>query len=115
MIALVCEANMSMNQVIAARVRRLLRRAYPTDSRPPNSGSTVTRFLLEDAAQVRCQIQGTLQRVREKGSNFYCSPTLYVDIADREFVELMKYRLDFQDTSSLCPSTKRRLSAWIGT
>ncbi|XP_018495177.1 uncharacterized protein LOC100907748 [Galendromus occidentalis] len=73
-VSLICESNLSMNQVITSgAVNRSLTRAYPNDPPPPKSHSSLRVLLSEEATRVRNDLMTTLQQIREKGMKFSMS------------------------------------------
>lgn len=68
MLRLICELNISLNEVASSQtVRRLLTRAYPSDPAPPKSSTTIRKYLREEATKVRVQLGFVLQDIRAKG------------------------------------------------
>lgn len=70
MLSLICESNLSINQVETSEsLRRILTRAYPHDPPPPRSISTVRKLLKEELAKVRDAVRLKVKEVREKSMN----------------------------------------------
>ena len=69
---LVCVSNFSMNQVVKSdALRRVFARAYPGELQPPRSGTTLRKYLMEDAELRKSKLRTRLQECFEKGSNAF--------------------------------------------
>ena len=68
MLGMICESNVSINTIATCpRMRRVLCRAYPGENPPPKSGTTITKYLLEDSARVNLLVQEKLLSIRATG------------------------------------------------
>lgn len=68
MMRLICESNVSMNQIVkSATFRRLLCTAHPRQPGPPKSGSTLTKYLHEDAQTARDSLRESLKKIVTDG------------------------------------------------
>lgn len=67
---LVCESNVSLNEVVSSDViRRLLSRSYPGDPPLPKSTSTLSKYLSEEASKFRSTVRLKFREIRAKGEN----------------------------------------------
>ena len=68
-VRLVCESNMSINEIVTSRpVRRVLSLAYPTDQKVPKSAGTVRKYLNEEADRVTQDLRAKLEAICLGGS-----------------------------------------------
>ena len=57
-VKMLCRTTITMNEMVTEEViRRLFTRAYPGDRALPKSGSTLTKWLREDATDLRYQLR----------------------------------------------------------
>ena len=65
---LICESNISFNQIIRSpTIRRLLIRAYPGDPPPPKSAATLRKHLRQDAKKIRLRLRKKFHDLRSEG------------------------------------------------
>ena len=64
----VCESNVSLNEVVSSKaMRRVLSRSYPGDPPLPQSATTLSKWLHEDASKLRDMLQLKLSQIRAEG------------------------------------------------
>lgn len=65
---LICEDNMTLNQVLKSKaVRRLVSRSYPGEPPLPKSTTTLSKHLREDAWKVRGMLKLKFKELRAEG------------------------------------------------
>ncbi|XP_018495074.1 uncharacterized protein LOC100908082 [Galendromus occidentalis] len=68
---LICESNISMNQIATSgTLRRLFSQVYPSDPPLPKSGTTLTSYLHEDAKIVTDKLRVDLRAILARGNGF---------------------------------------------